>query len=247
MSQRGSREERASTLTSSRTDGPGSPLTAPPRIEVELVRELRRVDGGFLAVREVELRNRYDDGSASEPYRYSMVERANLDAVALVLYKQTERGTEILLRSQLRPPLAFRASYELPLLALGTGAVQWEIPAGLIESGERGEAGLFARASAEALEEAGLAITPARFALLGPATSLSPGLIAEKLHFVCAELRGDEVPRTATGDGHAVEERSLSLLIPLAEALAAVERGLVHDIKTELGARRLAARVGGSR
>lgn len=247
MSQRGSREERASTLSSSRTDAPGSRLSQPPRIEVEVVRELRRVDGGFLAIREVELRNRYDDGSTSAPYRYSMVERANLDAVALVLYKRSEQGTEILLRSQLRPPLAFRDRYELPLPARGTGAVQWEIPAGLVEAGERGEAGLFARASAEALEEAGIALAPERFSLLGPATSLSPGLIAEKLHFVCAELGPDELPGGAAGDGHAVEERSYSVLIPLSEALDAVARGLVHDIKTELGTRRLAERLGGVR
>src|SRR5690606_8971133 len=157
------------------------------------------------------------------------VERKLLDAVAIVLYRRTTTGgVEVVLRSQLRPPLAFRAEYDVPLLASGTGAVQWEVPSGLAEPGERGEAGLSASASAEALSDFGVRVAQERFAMLGPATSLSPGLIAEKLHFVCAELTHDDVCTEATGDGHVVEEGSVSVFVPLDEAMAAVDRGLVH-------------------
>lgn len=207
------------------------------------MREVSRSSAGFLEVRELELRNRYADGLRSAPYRYFVVERAYLDAVAIVLYRRRGQLVELILRSQLRPPLAFRRDYEVPLPALGTGAVQWEIPAGLVEPGERGAEGLFARASAEALEEVGLSLPAARFALLGPPTSLSPGLIAEKLHFVCAEVTPEDPQTAPRGDGHAVEERSISKYVALDDALAAIEDDLVHDIKTEVGIRRLADRV----
>ena len=248
MSQRDPSGERAGTPSSSRLAvSDCSEALRAPAIEVELLREVARSNAGFLQVREVELQNRYDDGSVSAPYRYFMVERENLDAVAVVLFRRHEGRVELVLRSQLRPPLAFRKSYEVPLLALGTGAVQWEIPAGLVERGERGSTGLFARASAEAFEEVGLTLAPERFSLLGPATSLSPGLIAEKLHFVCAEILPSDRRSQPAGDGHAVEERSISRFVSIETALAAVEGEIVHDIKTELGIRRLADKVGTSR
>src|SRR5689334_8593753 len=133
-------------------------LSTPPVIDVDVLGDHlpREARTGFLWVRHVTLQNRYPDGQRSKPYDYFMVERELLDAVAITLFRRTSEGTvEVVLRSQLRPPLAFRHHYEVPLLAQGTGAVQWEIPAGLIEPGERGEAGIFGRASAEALEEVG--------------------------------------------------------------------------------------------
>ncbi len=74
---------------------------------------------------------------------------------------------------------------------------------------------------------------------------MSPGLIAEKLHFVCAELRDDDPYSPPTGDGHAVEEHSESVLVPLAEALRAIDQGLIHDMKTEVALYRLHARLEG--
>lgn len=223
---------------------PSSPyeaLTRPPAIEVELLRDISRSRAGFLQVREVELRNRYDDGTTSAPYHYFLVERTRLDAVAVVLYRRRPDGIDVLLRSQLRPPLHFRPTYDVPLAADGTGAVQWEIPAGLIEPGERGTAGLFARASEEAREEVGVVIPPECFRLLGEPSSLSPGLLAEKLHFVVAEVRDDDPRCAPTGDGHPVEERSHSVFVSLEDALRAIDEGLVHDVKTEVGIRRLAS------
>ena len=222
-------------------------LSTPPAIEIDVLGDHlpREPRTGFLWIRHLTLQNRYPDGHRSKPYQYFMVERELLDAVAITLFRRTHTGAvEVILRSQLRPPLAFRHTYEVPLLALGTGAVQWEIPAGLIEPGEQGEAGLFKRASAEALEEVGYQLPPERFTMLGPATSLSPGLLAEKLHYVYAELRDDDLRGHATGDGHAVEEGSVSVFVPLAEALDAVDTGLVHDMKTEVALHRLARLVG---
>lgn len=230
------RDARASGFPSS----PYEALAHPPAIAVACLRELAPRGEGFLRVRQVELQNRYDDGAQSAPYRYYFVERDRLDAVAVVLYRRRPTGLEVLLRAQLRPPLHFRGDYEVPLPALGTGAVQWEIPAGLVESGEHGPEGLFARAREEAREEVGVTLPRERFVLLGGPTSLSPGLIAEKLHFVTAEVRDDDPFGTPEGDGHPVEERSRSLFVSLPDALRAIDEGLVHDIKTETGIRRLA-------
>jgi ADP-ribose pyrophosphatase len=218
-----------------------SPLPAPPSIRVKIVRDGLSPEGAFVSVRAVELKNEYADGSESKPYSYYFVERQLLDAVCITLWRRSVRGPEVVVRSQLRPPLAFRHEYEVPMLANGTGAVQWEVPAGLIERGERGEAGLYARASAEALEEVGVRIAPSRFAMLGPAASLSPGLIAEKLFFVHAEiLEGDEQGAPA-GDGHPVEEHAQSVFVPVREAVQAIDDGVIHDVKTEVAIRRLAS------
>ncbi len=220
------------------------PVPLPPAIRVDVLRERGISTEGFLRVRHVELQNAYPDGTLSKPYDYFLVERRLLDAVTLALYRHAATGPEVVLRSQLRPPLAFRDRYEVPIAATGTGAVQWEVPAGLMEPGETGEAGLFSRAAAEALEEVGYELPVDRFKMLGTATSLSPGLIAEKLHFVCAEIFPDDLHRAPEGDGHAVEEHSVSLFVPLREALAAIHTERVHDIKTELALHRLAEKLG---
>lgn len=219
-------------------------LPRPPRIEVELLRDLSLSAEGFLQVREVELQNRYADGVISAPYRYFMVERSRLDAVAIVLYRKGNAGLELVLRSQLRPPLAFRGEYEVPLPETETSAVQWELPAGLIEPGEHGQPGVKARAAAETLEEVGVMIEQARFQTLGPAASLSPSLIAEMIHFVSAEILDTDEWRVADGDGHELESHSLSVFVSLDTALAAVDRGQVHDVKTEIGLRRLQSMLG---
>ncbi len=220
-------------------------LPHPPRIDVQIVLDRGASGAGFLRVRNLELRNRYPDGKQSKPYGYFVVERELLDAVAIVLYRQGPNGPEVVLRSQLRPPLAFRHQFDVPTPALGTGAVQWEVPAGLCEPGEQGEEGLRMRASIEAHEEVGFQIPATRFFLLGSATSLSPGLIAEKLHFVYAEVLSTDLRELPAGDGHAVEEGSESVFLPLDEAIRSIDEGMIHDMKTEVALFRLARKLRG--
>lgn len=216
------------------------PLSGPGSVEIEVLDDQRVApNGAFLWIRKLELVNHYPDGVRSAPYAYFMVERARIDAVCVVLFRRVQGDVQIMLRSQLRPPLWFRNEYEVPLLADGTGAVQWEVPAGLIEQGEQGEAGICLRAQAETREEVGLDIESSRFFTLGHPASLSPGLIAEKLHFVCAEVHDSDPRQTALGDGHAVEERSVSRFVPLHDALGALASGLIHDLKTEVALSRL--------
>ena len=85
-----------------------------PRVAIEIVADrtaTSRADEGFLRVRRLSLRNRYDDGSHSAPYAYDCVERTAMDAVVIVLHTDDGR---VCLRSSIRPPVALRTGYALP-------------------------------------------------------------------------------------------------------------------------------------
>lgn len=221
------------------------PLGGRPRVEVELVEDRTagaRCDRGFLRMRRVTLRNRYEDGSTSAPYAYDFVERDALDAVVIVLVAGDE--PRVCLRTALRPPLAFRSSYALPLPEAGDPVV-WEVPAGLVEPSERGEEGLRATCARETLEEVGIELPPDAFERLGPAACLSPGVLAEKVHYFVARV--DPSSRgVPLEDGSPVEERAEIRFVPLDDALAACRDGRIADVKTETAIRRLAERERGA-
>ena len=217
-----------------------------PRVRVEVVEDRTAsatCDAGFLRMRRLVLRNVYEDGHQSAEYRYDLVERDAMDAVAIVLVARDETGPSVCLRSALRPPLAFRPGYTLPIPEPEPVAVLWEIPAGLVEAGEHGVEGLRACAARETLEEVGLALEPDAFGALGPAASLSPGVIGEKIHFLFAQV--DPAARgVPTEDGSPVEARAEVRFVPIGDALAAVRDGRIADLKTEVAVRRIAALEG---
>lgn len=211
----------------------------PPGTRVERVEDRTpEQPKGFLRLRRFVLRNRYDDGTASEPYVYDCVERPALDAVVLALHTADGR---VCLRSSLRPPVVFRGEIGVPADA-DCAPVLWELPAGLVEPSERGEEGLRACAVRETLEETGLTISPAQLRPLGPAVFLSPGVIAERLYYFAA-LVDDAERGTPTEDGTPVEARAVVRFVPMAEALRACDEGHVGDCKSEVGIRRLAAEL----
>ncbi len=215
-----------------------------PDIRVEVLgdhsAELRG-DEGFLRLRRVTLQNRRPDGSVSRAYRYDLVERDAMDAVAIVLVAHGAPDDElrVCLRSALRPPLAFRPGYALPLAEAEPAPVAWEVPAGLVEPDEHGEQGLRECAARETLEETGIAVDAGAFRSLGHAVALSPGVIAEKVHFLVARVDPHSAG-TPTEDGSPVEADAAVCFLRLSVALAAVDAGLVADVKTEIALRRLA-------
>ncbi len=219
------------------TDTP-QPLGARPRVRIEVVADrtaTSRAAEGFIRVRRVDLVNHYEDGSTSRPYAYDCAERAAMDAVAIVLHTADGR---VCLRSSIRPPVAFRKTYALPIDGTDDPTL-FEIPAGLIEPDERGEEGLRACSARETHEEVGLDVSPSSFSRLGPAVYLTPGLIAEKIHLLHALVDPREA-KAPSLDGSPVEENARIEWVPLDEALAACRDGRIEDIKTELGLRRLA-------
>jgi ADP-ribose pyrophosphatase len=116
----------------------------------------------------------------------------------------------------------------------------WELPAGLIEPDEAGDA-VRQTAARETEEETGYAVAPEAFEALGPAVFLTPGLCAEKIHFVHASV--DPAARGASTSSEAVERLSELAWTPLSEALARASLGEIQDCKTELGLRRLRERL----
>lgn len=211
----------------------------PPQIKVSVHEDRTaegRCDRGFMRIRRYVLKNHYSDGTTSEPYPYDVVERDAIDAVAVVLYDTSEAEPRVCIRSALRPPLAFRPQYALPIEAREESVI-WEIPAGLIEPEEKGNDGILACAARETLEETGIDAPASTFEMLGSPASLSPGVMAETVYFVVgrvdAATRGEP-----TSDGSPVEARAEVRFVTLDEAFSAIARGEIADIKTELGLRR---------
>lgn len=211
-----------------------------PHIRVAIVADHTVGGGGYLALRRLTLRNTYEDGTESRAYEYDVVERSALDAVVVALVTE-EEPPRVCLRTATRPPLVLRRDACVPLPETLAAPVIWELPAGLVEAGERGEAGLRACAARETLEETGLAVPAERFALLGPSVFLSPGLIGERIHYLVATV--DPSTRgMPTEDGSPTEEHAKVVFVALPDAIRACEDGRIEDAKTEVALRRLAAR-----
>ncbi|MEO0322019.1 MAG: NUDIX domain-containing protein [Myxococcota bacterium] len=197
---------------------------------------------GWLRLRRLSLSHRIGDAPASPPYGYELVERRATDAVVIALHtapRAPGATRRVCLRSAVRPPLHFRRELRVPGDA-ELGAALWELPAGLVEADEQGEAGLRACAARETLEETGFTVAPEDFVALGAPVFLSPGVLAERLWFFAASVSVAErgVP---TEDGSPLEAGARVGFVALAEALRAADAGQLGDAKSELGLRRLAA------
>src|SRR5690606_1173389 len=109
----------------------GRALGQRPPVRVEIVGDrsaAMRSDEGFVRVRRLVLRNHYEDGTTSRDYRYDCAERDAIDAVGIVL---VDRAGRVCLRSSIRPPIALRPTYALPLEGESGDPTLFEIPAGL--------------------------------------------------------------------------------------------------------------------
>ncbi len=206
-----------------------------PRTRIELLGDLTPPQpDGFLRLCRRRLRNRYEDGTTSASYVYDSVERRALDAVVLVLHTADGR---VCLRSSLRPPLAFRRLLPVPRDP-NPGCVLWELPAGLVEPSESGDDGIRACAARETLEETGLRVPPGAFRPLGPPVFLSPGVLAERLYYLAAQVQA-EARGKPTEDGSPVEARGEVRFVTVKAALEACDAGRIGDAKSEIGIRRL--------
>jgi ADP-ribose pyrophosphatase len=197
-------------------------------------------DGGFLALRRLRLRNQRADGSVSAQYVCDAVVRPyGQDAVVVAVYANTARGVEVLVRHGLRPTLSMgRDPERAPLPEDKHGLFLTELVAGIVEEGDRGEAGLNARAAAEVLEEAGFLVEQGSIKLLGAGMFPSPGCLVEKFYFAAVEV-DPATQQPLPGDGSPMEEGAHTTWLLLDDAIAACHAGVLTDLKTELGLRRL--------
>ena len=198
-------------------------------------------DRVFLRLRRTELLNNVAESGPSAVYRYDFVERDALDAVVMVLWANVEGVFQICMRSSLRPALSFRGEYQLPI-DTDPENVLWEVPAGLIEHDERGEAGIRRCAARETLEESGFVVEPQAFVPLGQPTYLCPGVIAEKLYYWAAQISPEE-RGTPTEDGSPVEANATVQMVALPVLMKALKEGVIRDAKTEVAIRRFAEMI----
>ena len=200
----------------------------------EVTADERVGEGGYLRLRRMRMRLLLSDGSRTAEGMWDFVERpVGLDAVVVALFRRRGKTVEVLLRHGVRVPLHFGRP-ETPATVLFP-----ELVAGIVETGDD----LPERASAEAMEEAGLRVPPAAVELLGPPSFPTPGMCAEAFHFVCCEVEADAAAHPVAGDGSPFEEGARLEWTPLEEALARCDRGEIRDMKTEIGLRRLAQRL----
>lgn len=199
-----------------------------------------RCDEGFLHVRRLRCQNRRSDGSASKIYRVDVVDRPRLDAVAVLVHRLGAGGREILLRENLRPAAYFRKDRE-PTVADAVPALKLrEIVAGLLESSDRGEAGLRFRGAEEVWEEAGIRVGPDELRMLGGAFYVAPGILSEKIYLAEVDVTGKE-QQPPKGDGSPLEEGCAVGWYPLDQVLEACRKGEIPDAKTEIAITRFLA------
>jgi ADP-ribose pyrophosphatase len=200
------------------------------------------IESPFLSLHRLSVRNTFLDGSRGLEFAWDAVLRDQIDAVVLLLVGELDGRECVCLRSCVRPPLLLREELALAVPDARRHDFLWELPAGLLEEGDRGPGGIRRRAAAETLEETGYSVEPDEFRIVRGAPFVSPGVIPERIHYANARIARPTVTSTPLGDGSPAEERAALWWLPIDEGLAMCDRGEIEDMKTELGLRRLAAR-----
>ena len=176
-------------------------------------------------------------GAKSAPFAYDVVERSSLDAAVIAAHFVRDGKRFVVLRSALRPPLALEPAAARGARAEDSG-ILWELPAGLIEAGERPDEA----AARELNEEIGTSLGADRIVSLGSAIIPVPAMIAERQYLFHVEIDPAELGE-AKGDGSALERASVLAEVTLEDALAMIRAGDLPDAKTEVALRRLAEQV----
>jgi ADP-ribose pyrophosphatase len=208
------------------------PLPPPPAIRLAVARDRSAqsgATGGFLDVRRLDLIAAYPDGTESPQFSYDVAARGALDAVVMAAHFVDNGVGHVYLRSAVRPPCALR-----PIAPHHDGLL-WELPAGLVESGEDPAAA----AARELAEELGFAVEASAMVPLGEWTFPAPGIIGER-HVFFSVLVDPRARVEPTEDGSALERAAVVVSIPIADALQHCRLGAIRDAKTELALRRLA-------
>lgn len=212
------------------------------RVEIASLKEAEASDPNpFLALKRLGVVNTYSDGTRSKVYSYDGVTRKWIDAVVIVLTTRIDGALAVCLRPCVRPTVLLRSSMKVPFPDERPFYTIWELPAGLVEENEVGEAGLRGRAAQEILEETGYRVDADRFAMMPGAPFVSAGVIPERLYFLTAHI-DDILDRTdSEGDGSPSEDGGGLWWVTVDEAIELCEQGELVDMKTELGLRRLDA------
>ena len=200
---------------------------------------------GFLTLDRFLAKNVYRDGSVSPWYRFEVLHRRGVDAVAILPFFLERRTGRVMVICKVgfRPGLYTRARLRPPIRDRRPRTSIIEAVAGSLEPGDRGQDGITRRARAELLEETGLRPISAVLRL-GAGFFPSHGQSTEKIHLRAFEVdpaRGE----TPQGDGSANEADSGTLAIEASRLLSMCRRGGIEDPKLEIGVGRLLDRLSG--
>ena len=156
------------------------------------------------------VRKEREDGSLFGEFNRVNINRG--DAVAMLLYNP-EAGTVLMVRQ-----------FRLAKYSKGGNGLLWEIPAGMMEDGEKPEE----VAIRETLEETGYAIeNPRLLRKIIPA----PGVMNEFIYIFYAEISRSQ--KIESGGGVAEEGEYLEVFeLPLSDIDDMLERGKIEDAKT---------------
>jgi len=217
-----------------------------------VIRRARRVKGlrilerlpasgpGFLTLERFRAKNVYRDGVASRPYRFEVLHRRGVDAVAILpFYFEGHRcRLMVVCKVGFRPGLHTRSRLALPARDVHPYKSVIEAVAGSLEPDDRGDGGITARARAELMEETGFRPLPGRTLGLGAGFFPSHGQSTEKVH-----LRAFEIDPTSAlptrGDGSVNEVDAGTIAIEASRVLRMCREGLIEDPKLEIGVSRL--------
>jgi len=226
--------------------GRGATILLRPRRAVRglaILAKLPSSGPGFLTLHRYRAKNLYAGGKASRPYRFEILHRRGVDAVAVVPFFRDRDRVMVICNIGFRPGLYTRARLPLPARDRGRYTSIIECVAGSLEPGDRGTTGITARARRELLEETGLVPVRGGTVDLGAGFFPSHGQSTEKVH-----LRAFEVdPRAARrpdGDGSVNEADAGMIAIEAHRILALCREGGIEDPKLEIGVSRLLRRLG---
>lgn len=210
-------------------------MKKPPLTKLELL-ESSRSHVSFLTLQYAKIRILYDvekyqrSYPCSKDFSCDIVHRVKNNAVVIIAHKlesNLSTGSQepaLFFRSCIRPAVYFSRQEDGNL---------WELPAGLIDSGETPEMA----AARECFEELGLKITVHDLVPLGSYSYPTVGLCGERQFFfsVCVDNIPQHIPPE---DGSPLEYKGEVTSISLTEAKYLVRSGAFKDAKTELGLRR---------
>src|SRR6266850_1446276 len=214
-----------------------------PRRPVAGLRILERLPAsgpGFLLLERYRAKNLYRGGGASRPYRFEVLHRRGVDAVAIMpfFFDRRTRRLMVVCKVGFRPGLYLR--HRLPLAARDRRAYTSviEAVAGSLEPGDRGESGITARARAELIEETGMRPMARRGRDLGAGFFPSHGQSTEKVHLRAFQVDPEKALDPA-GDGSVNEAGAGTIAIEARRIIDMCRAGLIEDPKLEVGVNRL--------
>jgi 8-oxo-dGTP pyrophosphatase MutT (NUDIX family) len=203
------------------------------------IRRLPSEGPGFLTLERLVVKNLYDGGRTSRPYRFEVVHRRGVDSVGIIpFYFEGARRLMVVFKVGFRPGLYLRKRLRPPLGDRWAYTSVREAVAGSLEPDDRGARGIDARARAELLEETGLEPRARTVVRLGSGFFPSHGQSTEKVHLRAIEIVPQRHARAA-GDGSVNEADSGTVVMEAGRILEECRKGRIEDPKLEIGVTRL--------